>query len=97
MMDNEREMYDEDREELLRLILAQVDGADVDDDIAGFPVKARNTFRRVVQEAGLVDAKSMTKLESGEMVFDNPTLTPRGRKRLSELNGRRDGANGHGA
>jgi hypothetical protein len=90
MNENNRELYDEDREEVLRLILAQANGDDVDDALKSFPISARNMFRKVVQEAGLVETTGMVKGDAGEMFFaDRTTLTPRGRKRLEELNARR--------
>ncbi|MBC8144616.1 MAG: hypothetical protein H7X80_03460, partial [bacterium] len=64
-------------------------------ELGAYPVDVRNTFRRVVQEAGLVDSASMEKGDAGELLFGKKTtLTPRGRKRLNELNSRRSSANG---
>jgi hypothetical protein len=95
MSDEGREIYDEDREEVLRLILAEAGGADVRRELESYPLDMRSTFRRVVQEAGLVEATHMDKSDDGEMLFGKGTsLTPRGRKRLAELNGRRSSSNG---
>jgi hypothetical protein len=100
MSQNDRELYDEDREEVLRLILMEAGGEDVREKLAEYPVAARSTFRRVVQEAGLVQTKGLAKGDAGELLFDGPTtLTQRGRKRLDEINARRDApgeqSNGH--
>ena len=96
MADNEREIYDEDREEVLRLILAEAGGADVRRELENYPVSVRNQFRKVVQEAGMVEAPGLRKGDGGELFFDAPAkLTPRGRKRLDELNARRGSSNGH--
>src|SRR5688572_19170961 len=96
MSEQNDSVYDEDREEVLRLILTEASGTDSRRELEAFPVAVRNTFRRVVLEAGLVQAKGLSEGLDGEMLFDEPiTLTPRGRKRLNELNGRRGGTNGH--
>ncbi|HVK38526.1 MAG TPA: hypothetical protein VNA88_08355 [Candidatus Kapabacteria bacterium] len=102
MHENERELFDEDREEVLRLILCEAAGIDVRRELAEFPIPARSMFRKVVQEAGLVATKGLVKGDAGEMLFGSPTtLTPRGRKRLEELDARRsapgDMTNGHGS
>lgn len=96
MLENDRELYDEDREEVLRLILCEADGLDVRRELAAYPLSARSMFRKVVHEAGLVQSGGLAKGDAGEMLFDEPTtLTPRGRKRLDELNSRRIPPNGH--
>jgi hypothetical protein len=100
MTDNDRELFDEDREEVLRLILCEASGMDVRRELAEFPIAARSMFRKVVQEAGLVSSRGLAKGDAGEMLFNEPiALTPRGRKRLDELNSRRttpgDATNGH--
>lgn len=88
-------MYDEDREEVLRLILAEAGGSDVRRELDNYPVEMRNTFRRIVQEAGLVESSGLQPSDEGELTFGSKTaLTPRGRKRLNELNGRRSSSNG---
>ena len=91
MSDPGRELYDEDREEVLRLILTEAGGADVREALGNYPMEIRTTFRRVVQEAGLVESSALEKGDGGEWHFGERTsLTPRGRKRLDELNKRRD-------
>ena len=101
MQENDREMFDEDREEVLRLILSEVAGEDVRRELAEYPIPARNLFRRIVQEAGLVQTRGTSRGDAGEVLFEGATLTPRGRKRLDELNARRNApgnqANGHDA
>lgn len=94
-MENKRELTDADREEILRLILSEAAGADVTRDLNRYPVEARNTFRRVVQEAGLVRSGGSRTTPEGEILFEKPlALTPIGRKRLAELNERRGFTNG---
>jgi hypothetical protein len=91
MSENNRELYDEDREEVLRLILSEAAGQDVYDELVEYPVSVRSMFRKVVYEAGMVQTVGLVKGDAGEMLFgDRTSLTPRGRKRLDELNARRD-------
>jgi hypothetical protein len=88
--ENGREITDIDREEILRLVLSEAGGADVSEDLKRYPQVARSKFRQVVCEAGLVSAKLVTGSE-GEIGFGEPKkLTERGRKRLNDLNTRRN-------
>jgi hypothetical protein len=87
---NNTELTDDDREEILRLVLAEADNVDVANDLARFPAEARGLFRKVVIEAGLVTGADLSTGSDGEQRFTGrPTLTPRGRRRLSELNEKR--------
>jgi hypothetical protein len=90
-MENNRPLNDQDREEILRLVLTEASGGDVSGQLGRFPVSVRNTFRRVVEEAGLVRSGGTLLSDHGEAVFQQPlSLTERGRRRLMELNQRRD-------
>jgi hypothetical protein len=87
---NNTELTDDDREEILRLVLAEADNTEVAGDLARFPAEARGLFRKVVIEAGLVAGADLSAGEGGEQRFTGkPALTPRGRRRLSELNQKR--------
>lgn len=102
MQENNREMFDEDREEVLRLILCEASGIDVRQELAAYPSSARSMFRKVVHEAGLVQSAGLVTGDTGELLFKGPlSLTPRGRKRLDEINARHeapgDTHNGHDA
>lgn len=95
MSEDGRELFDEDREEVLRLILAEASGSDVRRELDAYPLDIRSQFRKVVREAGLVESAGLEKDDSGELLFGKKTvLTPRGRKRLNELNIRRSSSNG---
>lgn len=100
MQENGRELFDEDREEILRLVLCEAAGMDVRRELGEYPISARSMFRKVVHEAGLVQSGGLAKGDAGELLFNEPiSLTPRGRKRLDEIDARRnapgDVGNGH--
>ncbi|MEO5929736.1 MAG: hypothetical protein ABIR47_07380 [Candidatus Kapaibacterium sp.] len=89
---NNQDLTDEDREEILRLILSEADGIDVRGELGKYPQPSRNLFRRVVREGGLVTSGDLSNDSSGESQFVAPVkLTPRGRRRLQELNTPREG------
>ena len=89
------ELTDDDREEILRLVLAEADGTDVAGELGRFPADSRSLFRKVVIEAGLVDNTDLVAGEGAEQHFTGtPSLTPRGRRRLAELNARKEKGGG---
>lgn len=88
MNDENRELTDADREELLRLVLSEAEGKDVSGSFASYPHAAISTFRRAAFQAGLVQAKGLV-MKGDVEVFDGRTkLSDRGRRRLKELNER---------
>ncbi len=89
-MKSNEDLNDDDREEILRLVLMEAGGTEVAAPLAEFPAEARSTFRRVVCEARLVNGKLVE--AEGEMKFGGkPLLTDRGRRRLKEIDERRKG------
>jgi hypothetical protein len=88
---NNTELTDDDREEILRLVLAEADGTDVAGDLGRFPAESRGLFRKVVIEAGLVAADLAADAGGEQRFTGTPALTPRGRRRLTELNAKREG------
>src|SRR5688500_14046374 len=91
------DLYDEEREQILLLVLREAAGEDVADALNQFPMEARSKFRTIVCEAQMVKTAKLERADGGEVVFSGPTtLTPRGRKRLDELNRQQasEGTNG---
>lgn len=84
------ELTDDDREEILRLVLSEADGVDVAADLGRFPAESRGLFRKVVIEAELVAAGGLAEKEGELRYAGEPKLTQRGRRRLTELNARRE-------
>jgi hypothetical protein len=90
MVDENREITDVDREEILRLVLSEAEGMNVAEALGRYPRGIRSKFRQVVCEAGLVKGKLAAPV-NGESGFGaGASLTERGRRRLKELNARRD-------
>jgi hypothetical protein len=88
MMGPDRQLTDDDREEILRLVLTEAGGGDVEGELSAYPVKSRSTFRKAAYEAGLVTTKGLDR-GSEEIRFEKPAqLSERGKRRLSELNDR---------
>jgi hypothetical protein len=88
MKEIDRQLTDDDREEILRLILIEAGGGDVAGQLAEYPAKSRSTFRKAAYEAGLVKASGLDR-SSDEIQFGKPAqLSERGKRRLSELNDR---------
>jgi hypothetical protein len=87
MNGNHKELTDEEREELLRLILMEASGTDANEQLERFPANARSLFRRVVVQAGLVKVKELSQ-HGMENRFVEPKLSEKGLLRLNELNGR---------
>ena len=86
--DQDRQLTDADREEILRLVLIEAGGDDVERELAAFPAKSRSTFRKAAYEAGLVKANGLDR-SAEEIRFGKPAqLSERGKRRLSELNER---------
>lgn len=91
MNGDDPELTDADREELLRLVLCEAEGKDMAEAFASYPHSAISTFRRAAFQAGLVQAKSVA-MKGDLAVFEGrPKLSDRGRKRLKELNERKEG------
>ena len=91
MNDIDRQLTDDDREEILRLVLHEAAGDDVEAKLATYPARARSTFRKAAYEAGLVKANGLDR--GGEEIrFGQPAqLSERGKRRLTELNQRAAG------
>jgi hypothetical protein len=90
MSEEQREITDGDREEILRLVLSEAEGMDVAGALSRYPRAIRSKFRQVVCEAGLVKG-GLARPVNGESAFGaGAALTDRGRRRLKELNARRD-------
>lgn len=91
MSEIDRQLTDADREEILRLVLTEASGTDVEEQLAAYPAKARGTFRKAAFEAGLVKANGLDR--GGEEIrFGKPAqLSERGKRRLNELNERAAG------
>jgi hypothetical protein len=90
MIDENREITDVDREEILRLVLSEAEGMNVAEALGRYPRGIRSKFRQVVCEAGLVTGGLATPV-NGESAFGaGAGLTDRGRRRLKELNARRE-------
>jgi hypothetical protein len=88
MKEPDRQLTDTDREEILRLVLAEAGGADVAEQLAAYPAKARSTFRKAAYESGLVKASGLDR-GGEEIQFGKPAqLSERGKRRLGELNER---------
>src|SRR4051812_29021827 len=86
--EHDRQLTDADREEILRLVLTEAGGVDVEQELSAFPAKSRSTFRKVAYEAGLVKASGLDR-SAEEIRFGKPAqLSERGKRRLSELNER---------
>ena len=88
---NHIELTDEDRERILRLVLIEASGGDAGEELQGYPADARNLFRRVVVQAGLVKVKEL-KEKGVENHFVQPKLSEKGARRLKELNGKFGGS-----
>ena len=88
MTQPDRQLTDDDREEIIRLVLTEDSGADVEKELAAYPAKSRSTFRKAAFEAGLVKSNGLDR-SSEEIRFGKPAqLSERGKRRLSELNDR---------
>lgn len=68
-MKNIDEITDDDRVEILRLVLLEASGREVSREMADYPLEAVEKFRSVTREAGLVKGQK---------------LTERGKRRLGE-------------
>jgi hypothetical protein len=80
-------LTDDEIERILWLILREVDGQDVADALAAYSPAALSKFRTIVVEAKMVRADRMETTPDGEKRFVGMVeLTPRGRKRLDEMN-----------
>ena len=87
MNGDHRDLTDDEREELLRLILIEAGGTDAGEELRRFPPTARSLFRKVVVQAGLVKVRELS--EKGiENHFVEPKLSQKGARRLNELNGK---------
>jgi hypothetical protein len=91
------QLTDEDREEILRLVLTEAGGTDVAALLGRYPAKARSTFRKAAFEAGLVRANGLDR-GGEEIQFVKPAqLSERGKRRLAELNARATSGDDQGA
>lgn len=83
------QLYDEDREQILLLVLREAAGEDVAEELDKYPPEARGKFRTIVCEAQMVRTTKVVRGSGGEALFSGQTsLTPRGRRRLDELRAR---------
>jgi hypothetical protein len=86
------QLYDEEREQILLLVLREAAGEDVGEQLNLFPKEARSKFRTIVCEAQMVRTEKVVRGEGGEAFFSGRTsLTDRGRRRLAELRARAAG------
>jgi hypothetical protein len=84
-----QQLYDEDRERILLLVLREAAGEDVAEELNRYPAEARGKFRTIVCEAQMVRTAKVVRGDGGEALFSGQTaLTPRGRRRLDELRAR---------
>jgi hypothetical protein len=92
MNSSANDITDTDREEILRLVLSEASGVEVEESLRRFPTGIRGKFRQVACEAGLVRGK-LAKDGAGETRFASGSrLTERGVRRLTELNARKAGS-----
>jgi hypothetical protein len=92
MNSSPEKITDTDREEILRLVLSEASGVEVEEALRRFPMGIRGKFRQVACEAGLVKGK-LAKNGAGETRFASGSkLSERGVRRLTELNSRKAGS-----